>query len=207
MAELKARHASEPRHEQGQRGGEGGVELIPQRMPPPVRFERSREAVRVERRFSTRADRTEGTARSRGVLGIHAALCGRPLLHRPDRRSRTSNRASISRRVMRFHLAPATVVSRWVDRISISDRSAGSRADVGGWSRAKKEALIAGDWDQVCDSARPPWETFLDFARNERRLTTALPRPRPASGRRSKRHDPHPRIPRRTPRTALCSRP
>ncbi|MDE2436560.1 MAG: GIY-YIG nuclease family protein [Sphingomonadales bacterium] len=36
---------------------------------------------------------------------------------------------------------------------------------VGGWSRAKKEALIAGDWQKVSHFARPPHErvsTSLD---------------------------------------------
>ncbi|WP_029934194.1 GIY-YIG nuclease family protein, partial [Sphingomonas sp. UNC305MFCol5.2] len=31
---------------------------------------------------------------------------------------------------------------------------------VGGWSRAKKEALIAGDWKRVSFFARPPAERF-----------------------------------------------
>ena len=31
---------------------------------------------------------------------------------------------------------------------------------VGGWSRAKKEALIAGDWSLVSFLAKPPRERF-----------------------------------------------
>ncbi|MHA3839777.1 GIY-YIG nuclease family protein [Sphingomonas aestuarii] len=32
---------------------------------------------------------------------------------------------------------------------------------VGGWSRAKKEALIAGNWSMVSHFAKPPGERFL----------------------------------------------
>lgn len=33
---------------------------------------------------------------------------------------------------------------------------------VGGWSRAKKEALIAGDWERIGYYARPPRGTKRD---------------------------------------------
>ncbi|HET9336536.1 MAG TPA: GIY-YIG nuclease family protein [Sphingomicrobium sp.] len=36
------------------------------------------------------------------------------------------------------------------------------------WSRAKKEALIRGDWVALSFYARPPKERSLDFARDER---------------------------------------
>jgi len=41
------------------------------------------------------------------------------------------------------------------------------------WSKAKKRALIAGDWDALSFFAKPPKErasTSLDFARDERNL-------------------------------------
>ncbi|HEU4961922.1 MAG TPA: GIY-YIG nuclease family protein [Sphingomonas sp.] len=49
---------------------------------------------------------------------------------------------------------------------------------VGGWSRAKKEALIAGDWGRVSFFARPPHERFsTSLEANGKRGKPATPTP------------------------------
>ena len=46
---------------------------------------------------------------------------------------------------------------------------------VGGWSRAKKEALIRGDWKAVSFFARPPKERFSASARSIEACPERLP--------------------------------
>ena len=49
---------------------------------------------------------------------------------------------------------------------------------VGGWSRAKKEALIAGDWSMVSHFARPPRERLAPptpFVSSEVEIPCAVP--------------------------------
>jgi putative endonuclease len=47
---------------------------------------------------------------------------------------------------------PVTLV--WFDRFLTRDEAFAAERKLKGWSRAKKEALIAGDWDLVAKLAR-----------------------------------------------------
>lgn len=53
---------------------------------------------------------------------------------------------------------PVTLV--WSQDFSSRIEALEAERMVGGWSRAKKEALIAGDWTRVSHFARPPGERF-----------------------------------------------
>jgi predicted GIY-YIG superfamily endonuclease len=48
----------------------------------------------------------------------------------------------------------------WCEMFSTRDEALAAERMVGGWSRAKKEALIRGDWAKVSYFARPPHERF-----------------------------------------------
>jgi putative endonuclease len=51
---------------------------------------------------------------------------------------------------------PAELV--WADHTSSREEALDFERRLKGWSRAKKEALIAGDWDLIGQLARPPHE-------------------------------------------------
>jgi predicted GIY-YIG superfamily endonuclease len=46
----------------------------------------------------------------------------------------------------------------WCEAVPTRDEAFAFERRIKGWSRAKKEALIAGDWDRVSRLARPPHE-------------------------------------------------
>jgi putative endonuclease len=48
----------------------------------------------------------------------------------------------------------------WSETFSSRIEALEAERIVGGWSRAKKEALIAGDWSLVSHFAKPPHERF-----------------------------------------------
>jgi predicted GIY-YIG superfamily endonuclease len=48
----------------------------------------------------------------------------------------------------------------WCETFPTRDEALAAERMVGGWSRAKKEALIRGDWGQISYFARPPHERF-----------------------------------------------
>jgi putative endonuclease len=48
----------------------------------------------------------------------------------------------------------------WCEAFPTRDEALTAERMVGGWSRAKKEALIRGDWEGVSFYARPPRERF-----------------------------------------------
>jgi len=43
----------------------------------------------------------------------------------------------------------------WSQEFSTRDEAFAAERQIKGWSRAKKEALIGGDWDRVSELARP----------------------------------------------------
>ena len=46
------------------------------------------------------------------------------------------------------------VVLVWSDSFGTRDEAFAAERKLKGWTRAKKEALIAGDWDLICELAR-----------------------------------------------------
>jgi predicted GIY-YIG superfamily endonuclease len=48
----------------------------------------------------------------------------------------------------------------WCEAFPARDEALAAEQMVGGWSRAKKEALIRGDWATVSHFARPPQKRF-----------------------------------------------
>ena len=80
---------------------------------------------------------------------------------------------------------PVTLV--WKEAFQTRIEALEAERRVGGWSRAKKEALIRGAWTEVSIFARPPSErlsTSLETnGHRERRGPDRGPPPPPASGR------------------------
>jgi predicted GIY-YIG superfamily endonuclease len=48
----------------------------------------------------------------------------------------------------------------WCEAFPTREEALAAERMVGGWSRAKKEALIRGDWERISLYARPPHERF-----------------------------------------------
>jgi predicted GIY-YIG superfamily endonuclease len=48
----------------------------------------------------------------------------------------------------------------WCEAFPTREEALTAERMVGGWSRAKKEALIRGDWERISFFARPPHERF-----------------------------------------------
>ncbi|APL94350.1 GIY-YIG nuclease family protein [Sphingobium indicum] len=67
---------------------------------------------------------------------------------------------------------PVTLV--WSEAFSSRIEALEAERIVGGWSRAKKEAMIAGNWSSVSHFARPPRERFSTSACPERLPSQAV---------------------------------
>ncbi|HSB06683.1 MAG TPA: GIY-YIG nuclease family protein [Thermodesulfobacteriota bacterium] len=58
---------------------------------------------------------------------------------------------------------PVTLV--FADEFSTREEALGRERQIKGWSRKKKEAMIRGDWAEVCRLARGKWPSSFDKLR------------------------------------------
>jgi predicted GIY-YIG superfamily endonuclease len=62
----------------------------------------------------------------------------------------------------------------WCEAFPTREEALAAERMVGGWSRAKKEALIRGDWERISLYARPPHERFSTSRFSTSRFSTSL---------------------------------
>ena len=89
------------------------------------------------------------------------------MLRCSDGRYYTGHTDHLERRIGQHHVGECGYTSRRLPVTLVWSQDFPSRIEaleaeriVGGWSRTKKEALIAGDWMRVSHFARPPGERF-----------------------------------------------
>ena len=65
------------------------------------------------------------------------------------------------------------VVLVWQSEFERREEAIASEQQIKGWSRAKKEALIAGDWDRISELAKSQGDAENDLARDRLALRQA----------------------------------
>src|SRR5829696_1283674 len=89
-------------------------------------------------------------ARTRNaILGLHVAVRRRLLLHGLHNRPRHPLRAASGRHARRLHAMRRPVELVWAEEFQHIDDAIAAERRIKGWSRAKKKALIAGDWPAI----------------------------------------------------------